>query len=341
MSKARKTTKVNKGKQQAKKVKDDSLCAGKTHVGDITIFDHAGTKVDLSAIWEEEYENIMATKYRKGTRNYSKVKGEPSVNQGERDDGSPIFIIARQRGGPSYKSIDLVCDGETIDQENVAYCAISKGFGMQDVSSFTLGPVVGEGLCVVNAAFSKAICPFHIEGGGTVDLKRKGYWKRSRKPLRKVEIIDESGEFNLIKVDGEYFSAEEWLRDNEDLWFEEWDKWRKYVALCSVGSFKWDRDEVPIAFKAGDEYLGFVEWKKRCYIQPAYELFRDNGVIDYLESLRERGWAIALVHPKARSGKETQMTKEQIRLLYDDKCSMACMPYVVCGYLLDVPIWDQ
>lgn len=82
-----------------------------------------------------------------------------------------IYFIPRERGGPSYKSVPL----EGVINDDVQYCPISKGYPMQDVSSFTLGPIVGEGLCLVNSAFSKSICIMHIEGGGKVDLKRKNH----------------------------------------------------------------------------------------------------------------------------------------------------------------------
>lgn len=45
---------------------------------------------------------------------------------------------------------------------------------MQGVSSFSLGPVVGEGLVVVNAAFSKVIYLQHLIGG-IVNYKRKNF----------------------------------------------------------------------------------------------------------------------------------------------------------------------
>ena len=143
------------------------------------------------AAWELVYQNTMDKKYAKGGRNFSRsVGGTPYEGEGS----APIFLIPRERGGPSYKSVPL----EGASSDAVVYCLISKGFGMQDVSSFTLGPIVGEGLCLVNAAFSKAICLMHIVGGGVVDLKRKNYWRPKRVPDRVIKVIDD----HHLMVDG-------------------------------------------------------------------------------------------------------------------------------------------
>jgi len=87
------------------------------------------------------------------------------------DGIAPIYVVPRIKTRPSYLSIPLI----GVDINSVQYCPISKGFPMQDVSSFTLGPIVGEGLCLVNAAFSKSICIAHIEGGGFPDLKSNSF----------------------------------------------------------------------------------------------------------------------------------------------------------------------
>jgi hypothetical protein len=83
----------------------------------------------------------------------------------------PIFLIPRERGARGYKSIQL--DG--CESDSVFYAPISKGYGMQDVSSFTMGPVKTEGvytgLCLVNSAFSMIITIDHIDG--TLDLKER------------------------------------------------------------------------------------------------------------------------------------------------------------------------
>ena len=108
---------------------------------------------------------------------------------------------------------------EGVDNEDVQYALISKGYPVKDLSSFTLGTVVGEGLCIVNASFSKSITVAHIEGGGKVDLKRKNYWKRSKEPERKIKLIS----FTEMKVDGAKYNIFELLKDNEKKWPPEWE----------------------------------------------------------------------------------------------------------------------
>lgn len=128
---------------------------------------------------------------------------------------APIFLVPRERGGPSYLKVEL----EGVDNEDVQYALISKGYPVKDLSSFTLGTVVGEGLCIVNAAFSKSITVAHIEGGGKVDLKRKNYWKRSKEPKRKIKLIS----FTEMKVDGARYNIFELLKNNEKKWPPEWE----------------------------------------------------------------------------------------------------------------------
>ena len=213
--------------------------------------------------------------------------------------------------------------------EDLQYCPISKGYSMQDVSSFTLGPVVGEGLCVVNAAFSKTICIMHIEGGGVVDLKRKSFWKPKKNPTRHIEIYDNTH----ILVDGVKFRIIKWLKNNLELWFDEWDKWRKSIAVSSIGDFHWTDNSPRICFKHGDNYLDFVTWKKECYIKPAYELIIKTNVYKFLKNTYNNGISLGLVHPKGKEGEEHAITKEYIRELYDDENIMACMFRILCKIL--------
>src|SRR5665647_177287 len=147
-----------------------SISSHRQVYGDLTLLDRMDPEE-----WERAYQATMDPKYKKGGRNYStKIHGKKWTGEG----GPPIFLIPRERGGPSYKQINL----EGCESTDLQFCPISKGFGMQDVSSFTLGPVIGEGLCVVNASFSKVIAVHHIEGGGVLNLTRKNLWKRTSKP---------------------------------------------------------------------------------------------------------------------------------------------------------------
>lgn len=272
--------------------------------------------------WERYYKEIMDKKYTKGGRNFSReIKG----TEWEEDSDVPIFLIPRQRGGPSYKDVDLK---GIEDIDDVFFAPISKGFPMQDVSSFTLGPIIGEGLCLVNAAFSKSICIMHIEGGGVVDLKRKSFWKQSKNPKRKIKLVDETE----MMVDGKRVLIFDWLK--------EWEKWRRSIALCSMGDFHWTNDSPRVGFRFQERYIGFVQWKIECYVKPSYDLLPSVGVYKFLEKVwRDKRIPLGLVHPKAKDGgKELPMTTEFISDLFTDCDTMCCQPYVVAGRLLGVEL---
>lgn len=282
-----------------------------------------------SALWNEAYKLTMDAKYAKGTRNFSRnITGVPQALT------APIYLIPRERGGSGYLSVPL----QGVERSHVQYCPISKGFSMQDVSSFTLGPIVGEGLCLVNAAFSKSISLAHIEGGGIVDLSRKNFWKKSRTPHREIEILGNGS----MRVNGVEYDIHTWLRDNESLWFPQWDMWRRCIAMCSKGDFHWTDGMGPtISYRKGSDYLNFVQWKKKCYIEPSYELLPSTSVFQFLKTLwSQHNIPLGLVHPKATKGiAETPITVEDIRYLYDTENEMCCQPYVVAGCLLGVPIY--
>ena len=303
-------------------------------VAPLALFD-----VDDDKEWEEAYQTTMDRKYAKGTRNYSKkITGSP-VEDGE----APIFLIPRERGGPSYKDVDL----EGVETSDVQFCAISKGFGMQDVSSFTLGPIVGHGLCLVNAAYSKAVCVMHLVGGGVVDLSRKDFW-RPGTPKRKIQLLTRAADETLLRgleiasedtmlVDKEECKIEEWLRDNEAEWLPEWEKWSRSVALCSSGDFHWTDKSPTVAYRHCGTYLGFVDWKKQCYIIPSLVLMDNCSTYDFLRELHEKGIPLGLVHPKAITGHtEMPISRGYLRALFDSETEMCCQPMVVAAKLLGV-----
>ena len=270
----------------------------------------------------------MNPKYAKNTRNFNK---KLQCGEWKGSDDPPIFLIPRQRGGPSYKKYKLI----GANASDLHYALISKGFGMQDVSSFTLGPVVAEGLCIVNAAFSKLICVEHIEGGGRVDLSRKNFWRRVSKPDRSIKVIN-----NLqMMVDGSIVDIKSWLKTNENLWLDEWEKWRKSVALCSLGDFHWTDNSDTVSYRHKGEYLNFVEWKKECYIRPAYELLPTVPAYQFLEELRKARRPLGLVHPKAFEEESiAPITQKYIIDLFNSPDVMCCMPFVVAAKLLGVKI---
>jgi hypothetical protein len=283
----------------------------------------------------------MDLKYLKNTRNYSKtIVGKPY-------DGieSPIYLIPRQRGGPSYKKHNL----EGVKADEVQYCAISKGFGMQDVSSFTLGPIVGEGLNLVNAAYSKSISIMHIVGGGKTDLKRKDFWspgkvqrqiliatrKADKKLLSTIKIADET----IMIVDGEEWDIHEWLATHECLWLDEWQKWSHSVALCGMGDFHWTDQSPVVAYRHHEQYLAFVDWKKQCYVAPSMKYLGSSTTYQFLEKLFKSKIPLGLVHPKAiTDSTEKPITREALRELFESETEMCCQPMVIAAKLLGLSV---
>ncbi len=294
--------------------------------------------------WESAYDRVMESKYKKNTKRYStKIAGSKLC------DDPPIFLIPRERAGPSYYLVDVKFEDYTSEfiKNKMQYCAISKGFGMQDLSSFVMGPFVNHGLCLVNSAFSKSIFTFHITGG-TVDLNRKNFWKQVPKSKERHTIKFKK---NQTKIDGKYVNIIEWLEEHEDEWYAEWNKWRKAVALCSIGNFHWGKcgieysdtlcycDGIKSPKHSNGKYMNFVTWKKECYIKLAYDMLQKIEAYKFLVSLRDKGIPLGLVHPMARSeDAEVSVTRAYIRKLYDSPTEMSCMPFVVAGSLLDVKI---
>ena len=308
--------------QQPSQLQPPSHASGNRLVADFKLFDTQDPQV-----WEQVYTQVLNPKYQKNSRNYH-LKPTPMVGKYPQN---LIFLIPRQRAGPSYKSVKL----ENVNNDDVFFAPISKGYSMQDVSSFSLGPIVGAGLCLVNSAFSKSVAPMHLMGGHC-DLKRKNFWHLPRNVDRSVEYINETH----MKVDDQVVNTLEWLDTNSELWLDEWTKWSRSVALCSEGDFHWT-DEMCVTFRHRDQYLKFVDWKKQCYIQPSYDLLPHNRVYQLLHKvMHEFHQPLGLVHPKACCNEaQKPMTQEYLRQLFDDPDDMCCQPYVVAGKLLDVPVY--
>jgi hypothetical protein len=282
-------------------------------------------------IWEQLYQAVMDPKYSKNTRKFS------TTTTVAPKDNPRLYVIPRIRAGPSYLTMPLSDDHHS----ELHYCPISKGFSMQDVSSFTLGPIIGEGLCLVNSAFSKSITVAHIEGGGTLNLNRKNFWQRKRTPLRQIIVIDSE----YMMVDGIHHNIMMWLNQNEQLWYNEWDRWRRSIALCSRGDFHWtDNMGETIAYHNNknmvNKYIDFVTWKKQCYIKPSYELLPQTSVFQFLQKLYDQRIPIGLVHPKGfDEAVITPITSEYITQLFNDPNIMCCQPYVVAGKLLNINLY--
>lgn len=277
--------------------------------------------------WEEEYIKTMLPKYSKWTKNFS-TKLEGKAYQ---DGIPPIFVIPRIRT-KSYKEIPIL----NLTSDDLFYAPISKGYPMQEVSSFSLGPIVGKGLCLVNAAFSCSIAIHHIEGGGKFNAKRVDFWQRARKPIRNIRLIDKY----LMMVDNNIVNIKNWLKENENLWLGEWELWHKSIALCSQGDFHWADKTPTIAYKDGNNYMDFVTWKKECYIKPSYALLGETKVIQFLTKIwLEHKRPLGLVHPKGMDEEIClPLTKEYIEELFNSPEIMCCQPYVIAGFLLGVVV---
>lgn len=287
---------------------------------------------DTYMYWENVYqEKYNGNKYKKNTKNFSKIiHGKPV-------EKPTIYIIPRKRGGPSYKEVVLEHD----NAEDIQFCPISKGYSMQDVSSFTLGPVPNHGVNVVNSAFSKCIAIKHIDGSGSYTEKNKKYWKKNRKgPIRNITNITD----DKMNVDGIVVDKIEWLEKNKDVWYENWKKWHDSIRL-DANVINTSNDSKVIIYcncidvQNTNVYMDFITWKKKCFIAPAYELFnkKDNKVINFLKLLYcEKKISIGLVYPITKSSeKEKAITPEFIKYLYNSH-EMTRMCYVVAGYLLGV-----
>mgnify|MGYP001489641719 CR=1 FL=1 len=309
-------TSSDKAPQTQSKRKIDKI------IGDVSLFDTADP-----VAWEAEYQRIITPKYKKGTRKFStEIKGK-KIPTGQ----VPLYLIERERAGPSYKSYKLV----GVNSEDIYYAPISKGFSMQDLSSFSLGPIVGSGLCLVNAAFSKCIHTMHLEGG-FFNSSRKNFWQKARKKTSSISVISEE----RISVDDVEYNTRDWLEDNKEVWFPEWLKWSQAVAMCSVGDFHWGGDTPCVAYYYQGKYLDFVTWKKECYIKPSYELLSNVKAYQFLEKIyKEERIALGLVHPKAHyEGPKYPITKEEIQEIFESEYAMCCQPFVIAGKLLGVSI---
>ena len=287
-------------------------------------------------LWEAAYQDTINPKYKKGTRN-CRIK-PPTTKFHD----APIYLVPRERG-TSYKDIPLFDSaGKQVKPDDVFYAPVSKGYGMQDLSSFTVGPIVGEGLCLVNTAFSKAIGIMHVEGGGKWSDKRKNFWIRNKKPKYQIHRVTS----DTMSVDSVVVNIHEWLDSHKDEWYPEWLKWHDSVALCGDGNFHWIDDWETLAYyhpsvprSITSEYvpgslLNFQQWKTQTYLKFSMDLMPSIPDFQRLQDLRQRGVVLGLVHPKAKSTSETPMNRDELQAFLYGPHDMCCQPYIVAYMLL-------
>jgi hypothetical protein len=322
----RKSDKDKKHKSTMKKISRNR------QVGDLEIF-----KTSDPETWEKEYRRVLNRKYQKNTRHFSTKLQADSYKDWKEE--APIFVIPRERT-KSY--FDFKLDPSlNMSQSEIQLCPISKGFSMQGLSSFTLGPFPQQGLCLVNVAFSKQVFVSHIEGGGKVNLARISFWQPSKKPKYIISCVDTKK--NEMIVNHKKVNLQVWLIEHRDEWFSEWDKWRKNVALCSDGAFNWGKGLGKlVTYCHEDKFLNFVQWKRECYIKPSYQLLPTTKEFQFLKKLwKEKNIALGLVHPKARNGNDNlvhPIRRQDITNMFNCPYTMSCQPYIVAGCLMNVSI---
>ncbi|MBL4898144.1 MAG: hypothetical protein JKX76_00720 [Colwellia sp.] len=207
------------------------------------------------ATWQSEYRQIQYSKHQTGYKKYKKDSRGNGVITGIEQkrifdsDGNyvsghlpEIYIVPRRRTF-SYKKFDFVDrDGNHIDRDmsenGWSYIPGSKGFSFADMSTHVLGPIVSEGtshgINILNSSWSKLIKTTHLAGGEYNPKKKKDLW--ISKPVRKVEYNEST---DILIVDDVNYDPLEWINSNFDLWFPEWRKWSRAIALSGDASFKW------------------------------------------------------------------------------------------------------
>jgi hypothetical protein len=283
-------------------------------------------------VWEEAYQKCVPFKYSKSRYSPKKV----DASEDKKEIPAPrVYVIPRIRT-QSYK---IPLEG-VDDPTTIVYCPISKGYGMQGLSTFSLGPSCDPKnpfLVLVNGAYSKVIAVEHLEGKGCFDLKRKNFWKRARKPLFTIEMEG----FDKIRVNQKLFDLSSWLNDNRQLWYPEWSKWSKHVTFYGEGSFHWSKtptvtycnpylqEDLQEDSKAL-QFIDFATWKQQYYIQPGLQLMESRWEWKYLVSLLKSGRVIALTHPEGHAFPPQQpLQLSLLQELIDSKEDFCTMPYVV------------
>ena len=265
----------------------------------------------------------MEVGFQKTSRNFSRKI------MGRRMDDPPIFVISRRRGH-SYKAIPLA----GLSSQDVFYAPVSSGFSMQDASSYIMGPVVGEGLNLTNAAYSKIITVMHIQGGGRVDYRSKSFGKPG-KAIREVQVTSPT----TMLVDGSEVLIKTWLESNKALWFEEWNLWARSIAMCSRAEYRWGNQSVRVGYWLNDQCVDFLHWKIECILKPSYRLLEESKSARFLKEVRAEGRTYCL-GPSfgAMTALGAPITVDLIKTLYQSSHSICGSAYVLAGYLLDVPI---
>ncbi len=229
--------------------------------------------------WMNAYNLVQVDRLKPGYYNYSKkLMGKPTQKP-------TIHVVRRVRGGDSYKSVQLNdLDGNTIPVNDIFWVPSSKGYSFSDISPYVIGPIIGHGINILNAVWSKHVTVGHLNG--KFNLNSKNFWKKSSKD---VDIDDIQEIFNSKK------------------WYIEWKKWSDHVALCGDPAFNWvDNMGLTIAYVKNKDvnintdsfYKNEKEFHRDTYEKWLSEAWDNLESFKYLyRRFTQDKVHIALIHP--------------------------------------------
>jgi hypothetical protein len=91
---------------------EPTIASSKRLVADLRMMEHS-----VPEIWEQMYQYMFDPKYKKNTRNFSRT-----ITGKRMSTTPPIYLIPRERGGPSYKETRLI---GLESNDDVQFCPIS------------------------------------------------------------------------------------------------------------------------------------------------------------------------------------------------------------------------
>ena len=278
-------------------------------------------------VWNNAYRTVQNPKYKIGKRKYSKKIVGRTVTDPK------IYCVPRRRG-QSYKTKAFK---EVRDNSDLYYCEASKGYRFGDLSSFAAGPIVGHGINVLSAVWSKRIFTSHIEGGH-FDITKPNFWaKPDRASCRRVEWICK----NIIKVDGDKYTVNKWLKENMKEWYGEWKNWSEAIALCGEPTFKWMCNYDCIAWVINNKVRTD---SKQCwfdtYVTWLYGIWDNLDTYSFVEDvMKVDKKSIVLVHPMLSIDSDEPITRQVIHDHIDSGATM-CAPYCLMAKLLGMKLSD-
>lgn len=271
--------------------------------------------------WKKIYKKVQNEKYAVGKRKYNKKI------VGTETETPKIYVVPRRRG-KSYKHFKD--ENDTPLSDHAYWCEASKGFRFGDLSSYTAGPIVGHGINVLSATWSKRVYALHLLGG-KFDINKKDFWDK-RKPKRK--IVDDK-----IVVDDQEYPINEWLTDNKDEWYSEWKKWSQAVALCGEPSFKWMSNYKNVCWIINNKIrFDFKVCWYETYVKWLHQFWETLDTFKYVKKVFDKR-NIVLVHPMVGDYSKGPTTIEDIKARVKNNRIIEA-PWVLTSKLLGIS-YDQ